>query len=344
MYYVKRLPVYIAVIILFHASDLAAQKCDNTLYITEIRNYRTLYTIITADSIGSKESLEIKKAIVKKLEKLPNNDLLKNNKAKHAEDAGYEPDRIITARIKKTTSKKEEYAGNSGKDRYLIRVIETVYYEIEIELEDTSGSSILYSYKKSFRSNELSERIDDIYSDIEPFYREGFQYCTKIKQEIKKEPLHYFSDIYIINGFPSGDYSKFLSYTAGAGGSLGIRGAGTDNAMFSAYLETAWNNTGCTDINYAITVQGGLCAGYDFTFEPLHIIPEFSTGYILSYYNTRYPDMETWYKNIILRFAVEINTVIYEKTLFIKPALTSILEEENILYSIDLLLDIKLNI
>ena len=161
---------------------------------------------------------------------------------------------------------------------------------------------------------------------------------------IPETPLEYFVDIYMINGFPVDDYREFLVYSPGAGVSAGVKGFGHSNSVFFVYLESAYNATTNPDINYAITLQGGVGAGYDFTFTHIHVIPEISLGYIYSFYDVKYSDMETFYRNIIIRGSCEINTELFSKILFMQPALSFIFEDDDTLLSIDFLLGIKTKI
>jgi hypothetical protein len=343
---VRNITFYLlAILILLKATDLSAQTCDSSLYDTKYRDYNTSYIKLKTISTGTKEAAEINKLILEQLKKLPNNRMLENNIQARADDGtAVVPDRVITGKIKKTIIKKESYAGNTGKDQYLIKIYETVFYEIEFELKDDSGNT-LFSFKKRFKEDELKSQIKDFYGIIEKdYYCNPLQYCVKKEVVIPEQPWEYFADFYMVNGLPVNDYHDFIVYSAGAGTLFGIKGLGHVNSVFSVYIETAYNSTSNHDINYALTLQGGIGSGYSFAFTGFNVVPQISLGYIYSFYNVKYSDMESFYRNIVLRNAVEFNTVIFDKTLFIKPAVSFIFENNNTLFSIELLLGIRIKL
>ena len=141
---VRNISLYLlAILILLKTTDLSAQTCDSSLYDTKYRDYNTYYINIKTTQAGTKESADINKTILKQMKKLPNNRILDSNIKPQAEDrTAVVPDRTITGKIKKTIIKKESYAGNTGKDQYLIRTYEAVYYEMEIELKDDRGATL----------------------------------------------------------------------------------------------------------------------------------------------------------------------------------------------------------
>lgn len=334
----------LAILILLKAPDLSAQTCDSSLYDTKYRDYNTSYVKLKTISTGTKEAAEINKTIIKQLEKLPNNRMLESNiQTRTGDGTAVVPDRVITGKIKRTIVKKESYAGNTGKDQYLIRTYEAVYYEMEIELKDDRGST-LYSFKKYFKKDELSSQVNDFYDSIKPYYLDPLQYCVKKEVVIPEQPLEYYTDFYMADGFPVGDYRDIVVYSTGAGVLFGIKGLGYVNSVFSVYLESAYNFTSNPDINYAITLQGGIGAGYSIPFTGFNAVPQISLGYMYSFYDVKYSDMESFYRNIVVRNAVEFNTVIFDKTLFVKPAVSYIFEKDNTLFSIDLMLGIKIKL
>lgn len=330
----------ITISILFYTSESTAEKCNPEFFKTEFRNYNTVYIDLNSESLDEKESIEINTIILNQLKRLPNNIILKSdfNNNKTQNDT-ITPDRLISGKIKKTIIKKEKFAGETGKDQYLIKMYELVFYEIEIEVKETPQSNTIYKYKKYFKENELKKSIVEIYKEIEPLYAMPVQFC--LKKEITRQK-DYFINLYIINGFPFGDYREFLSYSFGTGGMFGVKGIVSENLVLSAYIETAYNTTDNTDINYAMTLQSGIGTGYSLDFKSIRVIPEISIGCIYSFYNVKYSDMDRSYTNIVFRSAVEINTGLFEKTFFIKPVISNIFEEGNTLHSIDLLLGIKI--
>jgi len=340
---VKNLFFYLTTLtILFYASDLAAQNCDRQLFDTEYRNYNTVYINLKTVSLNAKESLAVNTTILGQLEKLPNNIVFKNDPDKNKKnETEITPDRILTGKIVKTVIKKEKYAGETGKDQYLIKIYESVFYELDIELKKNPEGNIIYRYKKYFNEQEFKNIANEIYTEIEPLYAEPIPFCVK---KVILDPKEYFLNLYMINGFPINDYREFLVYSFGIGGMFGIRGIGADNFILSVYIETAGNTTDNPDINYAATIQGGIGAGYNLDFKNVQMIPEITLGYMYSFYDVRYSDMETSYRNIIFRSALEIDTGIFEKTFFIKPVFSNIFEEGNTFYSMDLLLGIKIKI
>lgn len=325
--------------ILFYNSSLAAKKCDPELFDTEQKNYNTFYIDLKDSTLDAKENQAVNSIIRNQIKKLPNNNLLDegyntNKKIKTA----LTPDRIITGKIIKRIVKREKYVGETGKDQYLIKPYISVYYKINIELKENPEGNVLYRYREYFNSNELEQKAYEFYTKIKPFYSRPVQFC--VKKEIKQP----FFNLYMVYGTPVSDYRKFLVNSYGAGAMFGIENIVTKNFILSVYLETACNTTNNPDINYAITVQSGIGTGYKLALKYVQIIPEISMGCIYSFYNVKYSDMETSYRNTIFRGGLEINTEMFEKTFFIKPVISNIFEKGNTFQSIDLLLGIKIKV
>jgi hypothetical protein len=337
---VKRSAQYIVVLaLLLYNYGFAAENCDTGLFDIKTRSYNTLFISTDSTTMPEKEGSAIKNLVIRNIKRLPNNKLYLSPDIKVREkEKAVTVDRIITINISKTVIRKERYAGDTGKERYLIIPYQAVSYDFDIELKDAQRGVSLYRYKKHFKQKDLNKCISEFYSEIKPFYSEPLKYC------VPKNLKEYFLNIYILNGFPVADYRELLSYSAGIGGMFGVTGAGIRNSVFSLYLETAWNTTDNPDINYALTLHAGAGAGYRIVYSCFNIIPQLSFGRIYSFYNVKYSDMETFYRNSTMRCAMEFNTDIYNKTFFIQPAFTTIFEKGNTLHSVDLILGIKLDL
>lgn len=329
-------------VILLMNVGLYAQNCDNELYEQRYRDHRTLYVDLETETLNENESDSVNALILKQFRRLPNNMLLNTNDEKVKKKMKkLKPDRIVSGVISKSIVEKDKYVGQTGKDQYLIERVKITYFKIEIKLLETSSSNVIYSYKKTINKNDISEMAEEIYTEISPYYKDPHQACVKKEIPVKKE---YFISIYGLYGFPINDYSDFLSNSYGAGLTFGIKGIATENFIISLNIECAYNSTDNPDINYAITVNGGIGIGYNFKFNIINIIPELGFGYIYSFYNVKYDDMDTFYRNIKLHSAIEINTEILSRQFFIKPQFSSILENDNILSSIDFLIGVKIKL
>ncbi len=328
--------------IIFINSGLNSQDCDSELFEQRYRDHKTLYVDLKTETLSENESNSVNAVILRQIRTLPNNMQLNAIDEKTRKKMKkLKPDRIIRGVISKSIVGKEKYVGQTGKDQYLIERYKATYYKIELDLQETSSSKVIYSYKKTVNKNDITEMAEEIYAELSPFYKEPHLSCVKKEIPVKKE---YFINIYTLSGFPINDYSKILSNSYGGGLLFGIKGIAVENLILSANIECAYNSTDNQDINYATTANGGIGIGYNLKIKIINIIPELNFGYIYSFYNVKYEDMSIFFKNIMLRTGIEINTELFSREFFIKPQISHILEKDNILSSIDFSIGVKIKL
>jgi len=324
----------IQLFIFLFSTSLLAEKNSGYAYKVLNRNYNTLLLRIQHTSLKNQETEFIQSQFMNTFRKLPNNNLF--NKTVSTNDSQNKlsmPDRTISIYIDKSIVTKSKYVGNTGKDKYLIQTYKITYYKIRLLLINNSNNKNIYRYKNTVSKNELKDEIRKLTEKLMPFYKRAYSY--------KFRPVYHYYNLYMTNSFPIKDYGKHLKYSFGPGISYELKGIGSNRLSLSSYIETSYYSPNDQNVNYALTCNMGISAGYEFNLNYFKIIPHIGLGYLFSYYNVKYSDMNSFYKNLTSRLSLEFVKNIYSKTLFITPFINGVFENGNTLPEMGFLLGVK---
>ena len=242
--------------------------------------------------------LKMEKRIISKLNEtysfniiskdLMQNILNKQNNEKNRSQQPYDFNHVIYAELIRHETKHEKPLGESGKNKYLIKIEHQEFFELKMKLMDIKNNSVLIDSEVKGKQNKIDQNISDFMGKAKPY----LGYEIKLEKKVRKTPL-------LINAreqqkkfnhqiwatptviFPQGNFKDVTS------GGFGISifyefgkfpGKGFSSVISASYYEMDNNNNNIK--NYSLTSML-LSLGYDVKLaDNLTLFPFAGIGYL----------------------------------------------------------------